>query len=171
MNTSIVPDKKIRDMSGGEARAELFRIRQEILFHKTHRNDKRLYEAVLPEGSKGMGFMTSPAERLKKNCGLYFRDHPEALRRFVKRGNFDPFLTGGDAKIEIRRTRRLMRTHKGKKDNGRCWLNDEVLYQATIPEGSDFLGADLSSEALLAQCDIYIRREKARLALRAQSRR
>jgi hypothetical protein len=59
---------------------------------------------------------------------------------------------------ELMRLRALIRTHKKKKDNARCWHCDEQLYKRTLPEGSEGAGRMTLSEAvLLRNCKKYIR--------------
>lgn len=59
---------------------------------------------------------------------------------------------------ELMRLRSLIRTHKKKRDNARCWHNDETLYAKTLPEGSDGAGKmTLPEEKLLRNCRLYIR--------------
>ena len=65
---------------------------------------------------------------------------------------------------ELQRLRQLIRTHKKKKDNARCWLNDLTLYKKALPEGQTGAGRmELPKEALLVQCDRYIRGQQKRL--------
>jgi hypothetical protein len=62
---------------------------------------------------------------------------------------------------EIARLRRLIRTHKAKKDNARCWHNDEQLYDKTLPEGSANAGKmTLPEDVLLQNCKRYIKRQQ-----------
>jgi hypothetical protein len=62
---------------------------------------------------------------------------------------------------ELRRIRKLIRTHKHKKDNARCWLNDKKLYDQVLPEGSNGGGRmTLPFETLIGNCRRYIRRQQ-----------
>lgn len=62
---------------------------------------------------------------------------------------------------ELMRVRRLIRSHKQKRDNARCWLNDERLYDQVLPEKSAGAGKmTLPEEVLLRNCKRYIRRQK-----------
>ena len=62
---------------------------------------------------------------------------------------------------EIQRLRGLIRTHKAKKDNARCWLADIALYDMALPEGSGGAGSmDLPREVLLINCARYIDRQQ-----------
>ena len=64
----------------------------------------------------------------------------------------------GERGQEIMRLRRLIRAHKKKKGNARCWLNDATLYERALPEGSSGAGRmDLPEEVLLKNCQRYIR--------------
>lgn len=64
---------------------------------------------------------------------------------------------------EIMRIRRLIRTHKKKKDNARCWLNDLQLYDDILPEGSGKAGRmNLPACVLLKNCKKYILGQKCK---------
>ena len=67
---------------------------------------------------------------------------------------------------EIQRLRNLIRTHKRKKGNARCWLNDKNLYEKALPEGSNNSGRmDLPEETLLKNCRNYIAGQKKWLSV------
>lgn len=62
---------------------------------------------------------------------------------------------------ELMRLRNLIRTHKSKRDNARCWHNDEELYARALPEGSRGAGKMLLPEVvLLRNCKRYIRNQQ-----------
>jgi hypothetical protein len=59
---------------------------------------------------------------------------------------------------ELMRLRNLLRSHKNKRDNARCWHNDEQLYARVLPEGSSGAGSmTLPETVLLRNCKRYIR--------------
>lgn len=67
-------------------------------------------------------------------------------------------MSAGMRGKELQRLRDLIRTHKRKKNNARCWLNDVALYDKALPEGAGGAGRmELPREVLLVQCDHYIR--------------
>ena len=67
-------------------------------------------------------------------------------------------MTAGEARQALMRVRRLIRTHKRKKGNARCFHNDTALYNATLPEGSRGSGVmDLSEKEHLKKCARYVR--------------
>jgi len=67
----------------------------------------------------------------------------------------------GELRKEIMRVRRLVRTHKKKKDNARCWHGDLQLYARIIPEGCEGAGKmRLPLSVLLRNCERYIQRQQ-----------
>lgn len=67
-------------------------------------------------------------------------------------------MSFGERGRELARVRRLIRTHKAKKNNARCWHNDEQLYARTLPEGSANAGKMILPENILIRnCKHYIR--------------
>lgn len=65
---------------------------------------------------------------------------------------------------ELMRVRKLIRTHKKKKDNARCWHTDLQLYSATLPEGSRGAGEmSLPLPLLIQNCKKYIRGQQCTL--------
>ena len=72
-------------------------------------------------------------------------------------------MSHGERGRELMRLRTLIRTHKAKRDNARCWLNDVVLYNKSLPEGG--LGAGAMSQPftkLIERCRSYIRGQQRR---------
>ncbi len=58
---------------------------------------------------------------------------------------------------ELMRVRKLIRTHKAKRNNARCWLADLMLYAKTLPEKNTGAGSmDLPIQVLLKNCRQYI---------------
>ncbi len=72
---------------------------------------------------------------------------------------------------ELMRLRRLIRTHKEKEGNARCWLNDVRLYSQTLPEGGGNAGRmDLPEAELLRNCKRYIRGQQCPLRKRRKKK-
>ncbi len=72
-------------------------------------------------------------------------------------------MSFGERGKELQRLRNLIRTHKVKKDNARCYMADDELYDKTLPEGGEGAGKmTLPREVLLVQCDRYIRQQQKR---------
>ncbi len=70
-------------------------------------------------------------------------------------------MSFGERGRELKRIWRLIRTHKRKRDNARCWHNDLQLYEAVLPEGCRGAGRmTLPKEVLLRNCSKYIDRQK-----------
>ena len=70
-------------------------------------------------------------------------------------------MSSGKRAQELMRLRGLIRTHKRKKDNARCWLNDKQLYARALPEGSRGAGRmTLPKEVLLRNCERYIHNQQ-----------
>jgi len=64
----------------------------------------------------------------------------------------------------LQRARNLVRTHKNKKNNARCWINDLNLYDKLLPEGIEKPGKmDLSLDILLENCKKYIEGQKCKV--------
>ncbi|MBA3732903.1 hypothetical protein H0W91_00830 [Patescibacteria group bacterium] len=62
---------------------------------------------------------------------------------------------------ELQRLRNLLRTHKARENNARCWMADITLYDSALPEGSKGTGQmNLPRETLLRNCANYIDRQK-----------
>ena len=58
---------------------------------------------------------------------------------------------------ELARLRKLIRSHKNKSDNARCWHTDTQLYERALPEGSAGAGQMNRPElVLLGDCKKYI---------------
>lgn len=73
-------------------------------------------------------------------------------------------MSFGERGRELMRLRRLIRTHKAKKNNARCWHNDEQLYARALPEGSAHAGKMILPETtLLRNCTRYIRGQQCAL--------
>lgn len=73
-------------------------------------------------------------------------------------------MSSGQRAKELMRVRVLIRTHKKKKNNARCWINDEVLYDKVLPEGSKNAGRmTLSKDILLQNCARYISGQQCNL--------
>ena len=67
-------------------------------------------------------------------------------------------MTFAERGQELARLRQLIRTHKKKKDNARCWHNDTQLYDRALPEGSTGAGQmNQPEQILLGNCKKYIR--------------
>lgn len=67
-------------------------------------------------------------------------------------------MTFSERGQEIARLRKLIRTHKDKKDNARCWHTDTQLYEKALPEGAKGAGQMNRPElVLLRDCRKYIR--------------
>lgn len=65
---------------------------------------------------------------------------------------------------ELMRIRSLIRTHKKKRNNGRCWHNDIQLYDRTLPEGCKEAGKmTLPFHVLIRNCRKYIRGQQCTL--------
>lgn len=70
-------------------------------------------------------------------------------------------MSTGDLKQELQRIRSLVRTHKGRKGNARCWHVDLELYESVLPEGCEGAGKmNLSKDVLLKKCNGYIDRQQ-----------
>ena len=70
-------------------------------------------------------------------------------------------MSHGKRGQELMRLRRLLRTHKAKENNARCWLNDRNLYDKALPEKSEGAGRmNLPEKVLLSNCRKYIRGQK-----------
>jgi hypothetical protein len=66
-------------------------------------------------------------------------------------------MSFGERGRELQRLRGLIRSHRGKRDNGRCWMNDIGLYKRTLPEGARGAGTMLLPlNTLLVNCKRYI---------------
>lgn len=66
---------------------------------------------------------------------------------------------------ELQRLRALIRTHKRKPNNARCWHTDEQLYDRALPEGSKDAGRmTLPEKVLLRKCKQYIRGQQCDMA-------
>ena len=69
----------------------------------------------------------------------------------------DLYLLAQDGLIaEVMRLRAAIRQHRDEKGHGRCWLDDQTLYQI-LPEATE---ADLTlppKEEFLTNCEIYWR--------------
>lgn len=75
-------------------------------------------------------------------------------------------MTLGERGRELQRLRMLIRTHKSKSRNGRCWKNDENLYDLALPEGSEGGGRmDLPFDVLIAGCRKYIKGQQRGLTI------
>ena len=62
---------------------------------------------------------------------------------------------------ELQRARKLIRTHKARKDNERCWMADVELYNRTLPEkGGEAGKMGLPEEVLIVECRRYIKSQK-----------
>jgi hypothetical protein len=82
-------------------------------------------------------------------------------RKTVKLDTDVKKMSSGERGQEIARLRKLIRTHKRKRDNARCWHGDEELYARTLPEGSRNAGRmTLPEDVLLRNCRKYIRGQK-----------
>jgi hypothetical protein len=58
---------------------------------------------------------------------------------------------------ELQRLRSLIRTHKKRENNARCWMADVELYKKALPEGGGGAGRmDLPKNLLLLNCVRYI---------------
>jgi hypothetical protein len=80
------------------------------------------------------------------------------LDRDVKKMSF------GARGRELMRLRRLIRTHKNKRGNARCWHADLELYARTLPENVRNSGQmDLPKDVLLRNCSRYIDRQQCQL--------
>ncbi len=67
-------------------------------------------------------------------------------------------MSSGKRGQEITRLRTLIRSHKSKQNNARCWHNDEHLYAKALPEGSKSAGRMiLPITILLRNCKRYIK--------------
>lgn len=65
-------------------------------------------------------------------------------------------MTEGQAHQELMRIRRLLRTHRDRSENSRCWHADAELYARVLPESKPPGRMDLPKEVLLKQCGRYI---------------
>ena len=66
-------------------------------------------------------------------------------------------MSFGERGEELMRMRKLIRSHKRKRNNARCWHNDEQLYARILPEGSKHAGRmTLPEDVLLGNCRRYI---------------
>ncbi len=78
-------------------------------------------------------------------------------------------MSFGERGGEVQRLRNLIRTHKKKSRHGRCWKNDENLYNHSLPEGSEGGGRmDLPPEVLLKECRRYIDGQQKGLTIISQ---
>lgn len=69
----------------------------------------------------------------------------------------DLFLMTSDGLIaEIMRLRAAIRQHRDEKGHGRCWLDDQALYQ-NLPETTQADFALPPKEEFLSNCEIYWR--------------
>ncbi len=67
-------------------------------------------------------------------------------------------MSAGERGRELMRLRTLIRTHKVKRGNARCWHNDIMLYERALPDRSDGAGRmDLPFAVLISECKRYIR--------------
>ena len=67
----------------------------------------------------------------------------------------------GERGQELARLRQLIRIHKNKQNNARCWHTDTQLYDRTLPEGSTGAGQMNRPElVLLSDCKKYIRAQQ-----------
>jgi hypothetical protein len=72
---------------------------------------------------------------------------------------------------EIVRLRQLIRTHKNKDGNGRCWMNDRNPYNKALPEGDKGAGRmDSPREVLLVNCKQCITGQKRRRCSKKRKR-
>jgi hypothetical protein len=67
-------------------------------------------------------------------------------------------MTFSERGQELARLRSLIRTHKNKKDDARCWHTDTQPYEKALPEGSIDAGQmNQPEDVLLCNCKKYIR--------------
>ncbi len=80
-------------------------------------------------------------------------------------------MSHGERGKEIARVRKLIRTHKRKEGNARCWLNDCNLYRAVLPEGGEGAGRmSLPTCVLLGFCKKYIEGQKRKIVKPTQGK-
>ena len=76
-------------------------------------------------------------------------------------------MTHAERGRELQRLRNLIRTHRSKKDNARCWLNDRQLYNKALPEGDQNAGRMLLSfDTLIANCRRYIQGQQKKCRIK-----
>jgi ATP-dependent DNA ligase len=66
----------------------------------------------------------------------------------------------GELRRELMRVRRIVRTHRDKIDDARCWHNDLQLYASVLPEEKPPGRMDGQEDKLLRKCKKYIRRQQ-----------
>lgn len=69
-------------------------------------------------------------------------------------------MTDGEARQELQRVRELVRTHRDREGNSRCWHADLELYGRVLPENEMPGRMDLPKDVLLANCSRYIDRQQ-----------
>lgn len=65
-------------------------------------------------------------------------------------------MTRSELKVELQQLRDAVRLHRNEKGHGRCWLDDQTLYQK-LPENKDAEFALPPKEEFLANCEVYWR--------------
>ncbi|MBI5733229.1 hypothetical protein HY967_04780 [Candidatus Jorgensenbacteria bacterium] len=66
----------------------------------------------------------------------------------------------GKLRRELQRTRNVIRSHRNKEGNARCWHNDLGLYGKTLPESKPAGKMTQPEDELLRNCKNYIRRQQ-----------
>lgn len=69
-------------------------------------------------------------------------------------------MTAGVARQELMRVRELIRTHRDREENSRCWHADEELYGRVLPETKLAGRMDGDKNVLLGNCARYIERQQ-----------
>lgn len=70
-------------------------------------------------------------------------------------------MGSAELRRELMRVRSLVRTHKKRKDNARCWHADLELYARILPEGDKGAGKmKLPEHVLLRNCWRYVQRQQ-----------
>lgn len=81
-------------------------------------------------------------------------------------------MTGGHARRELMRVRQLVRTHRDRREDARCWHADAELYARILPEQSPPGRMDGDKQRLLVHCARYIDRQQCSgCAISRRSRR
>ena len=76
----------------------------------------------------------------------------------------------GGLRSELQRVRKLIRVHRDAKGNARCWLNDLLLYEKSLPEQKPAGKMDLPEKVLLRECKRYIRRQQCPHAMKCEKK-
>lgn len=74
-------------------------------------------------------------------------------------------LSAGEARQELMRIRRLVRTHRDRRENARCWHADLELYARILPEQVAPGRMTLPLGTLLMNCERYIRRQQCQAGI------